>query len=220
MTKLPPVFSGVVHKIVAKGNFTAILTKESSVSERKPTASSFCLQKLFNNPETFPDMEFTLADKDDEVICYAHKSILCQQTDYFRAMLQADMKETNQKKFPVHFSKEVFLKVMKFVYGLELDDTGDVDPNVLPDLFDAAEFYQLEGLKAWCCEAMEGSLSFENVGSILQNVFARGDRFQPLEAVCLDFLSEDGKLWAEESKYTDSITDPKLWAKIYRATFT
>lgn len=217
MKKVPPVFSGDVFKCVAVDDFTAILTKDRK-ADLSNTASSFSLQSLFNNSETFPDMEFLL---DGEVICYAHKNILCNQSEYFRAMLQNDMKETNQKQFSVHnFSKEVFLKVMGFIYDMDMDEAQEMDPNTFPDLYDAAGFYQLDGLKTWCCEAMEESLSLENVGPLLQNIYTRGDNFKALEDICLAFITENGHVWAEDSKNTDAVTDPKLWAKLYRAAFT
>ena len=202
---------GKITKIIAlKDDFTAILT--NARPEESIYHSHLSVPMLFNDPNSHPDMEFTL--EDGKTICHAHKSIVCKCSKYFDTMFQNEMKESSQRRFPIHYSEEVFLTVIKFIYGVTIET---FDPLRLPELYEAGDFYCMEGLKDWCIESLAKGLTLKNVGPILQDVFDRN--FQELEEVCMEFIVENGQEWSKHVETSEAhITSSRLWSKIFVAT--
>lgn len=179
ITVLPKPGSRIL-KARAAGNFSAIL------SHCPENQGSPLIQKRFNNKGTFPNVEFI---GNGEVICHAHKSILCLKSEYFAAMFRdRRMMSAKQTRLPVQFSKQVFLKVMEFIYEKNM---GCIEPEIVPELYEAANHYNLSGLRAWCFESLEEGLTLQNVGSILQEVSRK--EYQALESICLEFITAKRK---------------------------
>ena len=202
--------NGNITKILAKGNFTAILTN-ARPEESSIYPATLNVPILFNDPDSHPDMEFTL---DGEIICHAHKNIVCKCSKYFDTMFRNEMKESAERQFPIHYSEGVFLNVIKFIYGVKIEK---FDPLHLPELYEAGDFYCMEGLKDWCIDSLAKGLTLDNVGPVLQDVFDR--KFQELEEVCMEFIVENVQEWSKRVEaYEAHITSSRLWAKIFLAT--
>ena len=199
--------SGKLTECIAIGDYTAMLV-DPRFAKRMAAKSRFHLPTLFNNPDSYPDVEFTL---DGETVCVAHKNILSSKSSYFDGLFHTEMQEASRKQLPiVHCSKQVFLKVMKFIYEVDMDR---VEADKMPELYQAADIYLLEDLKSWCREVLTEGLSLQNVGVIMQDLFSRGQ--DELVNVCLTFLHLNRAQWIKDKGLARQVTSNELWIKIY-----
>jgi len=100
--------------------------------------------KLFNNKE-LSDVEVECGGE----VFNCNQSILSARSDVFRAMFQADMKESKTKKVNIKdVNPDVLNEMLQFIY------TGSTNDNVLmeksQELLAAAEKYQMNCLKEIC----------------------------------------------------------------------
>ena len=91
----------------------------------------------------------------------------------------------------------------------------DSEPKNMPLLFQAADFYGLGGVIDWCCDELGHQLTLENVGSILQDAFDRGQ--DDLQGICIEFILENHSDWTEVRQYTDQVESKELWIKLVAA---
>ena len=170
----------------------------------------FSSPKLFDNPESHPDIKFTI---NGDVICSAHKCILSTRSTFFQNLFAAGMKESKQTKIEVNeFSKDVFVRVIQFIYESKFDD---MEAHALPSLWEAADFYCLDDLKGKCLKVLEDSIITQNVGELLQAFDDKG--LDACKDICMSFLVKNGKEWASQKKYTNQVTSTNLWAEICNA---
>ena len=193
-----------ISRLISDSNYTYVLARKKR--QRSRTTSN-----LFNNPETFPDLTFVT--QDGNVICHAHRNVLCVNSPYFGSMFKSEMKESQMKEFPVENSKEVFMCLMKHIYEVEMDE---IRPDIVPELYQAADYYQVPGLKELCFRVLDEDLTLKNVGGILQDVHTR--QFDDLEQICIRFIVENLKSWTEKTEYNNQITSVVLMAKVLKAT--
>jgi hypothetical protein len=87
-------------------------------------------------------------------------------------------------------SKALFLRVLEYIY---LDDfTVSMDDVV--ELWEVADFYQMEGLKYSCMGALERGLCEDNVSQILQEVEDLSCSCDELKRMCIEWLESDDYL--------------------------
>ena len=204
---IPQPISGKLTECIAIGGYTALLV-DPRFEKRMAAKSLLHLPALFNNPDSFPDVEFTL---DGKTVCVAHKSILSAKASYFDGLFHTEMQEASRNQLPiVHCSKHVFLKVIEFIYEVDMDR---VEADKMPELYQAADIYLLEDLKSWCREVLTEGLSLQNVGVIMQDLFSRGH--DELVNVCLTFLHLNQAQWMKDKDLKRQVTSKELWIKIY-----
>jgi len=127
------------------------------------------------------DITFIIENK----AIHAHKVILCQN-EYFQAMFSGagGLKEAHLKEVPIHgVSYDVFKALLYYIYTWEM---GDISPDIVVELFESANQFQIESLRH-CCEAyLCNLLSKENVCQL----FHLADIFKSLflKEECFDFI--------------------------------
>lgn len=95
---------------------------------------------------------------------HVHRNILAARSRVFSAMFQHEMTERNNGIARItDIDAEVMQEVLRFVY------TGKVNNLriLASELLDAADKYELNGLKAVCEEVIANYLNVENIGAIL-----------------------------------------------------
>jgi len=113
-------------------------------------------KKMF---ETSAFSDFELTSSDDEVF-KVHKIVLCVRSPVFFAMLSNEMKEAKLNAVKIPNIDGVTLKeLLRFIYYNRVENL----PELVEELIQAAEQYQLDKLKKLCCESLIESLSLKNV---------------------------------------------------------
>lgn len=200
-------FSGKVSKLFALGFVSAFVTEPS---ENECDEQQFNSPNLFDNPESHPDIKFTI---NGDVSCSAHKCILSTRSTYFQNLFAAGMKESKQTELEVNeFSKDIFVRVIQFIYESKFDN---IEAHALPSLLEAADFYCLDDLKEKCLKVLTESITTQNVGELLQAFDNEGN--SACKDICMSFLVKNGKEWASQKKYTSQVTSTNLWAEICNA---
>ena len=149
------------HNVVhISGGFdlcAALVDSTSSLSSIRQSQ-----QASFNNIE-HSDVTFIV----DNESLYSNIKVLTQKSDYFDAMFRSSMRESIERVVQVpYFSKAAFFHLLEYIH---LDDfTVSMDDVV--ELWEVADYYQLEGLKYSCMGALERGLSEENVSQFLEEV--------------------------------------------------
>ncbi|GJQ09451.1 hypothetical protein GpartN1_g1242.t1 [Galdieria partita] len=133
------------------------------------------------NSEKFADLQLLV----DGFRIPAHRCILYSKCDYFRKMLESDMKESFQNSIEIRgIGYSTFLKVLFFIY------TGrpvyDMDYEQLIELLVAADMLGLEELQIFCMKRLEEAVNVENVSSVCQlaNEYNAGQ----LKTFCIDYI--------------------------------
>ena len=116
---------------------------------------------------------------------YANVDVLSQKSDYFASMFRSNLRESIERVVKVpNCSKAAFLKVLEY---LSLDDyTVSVDDAV--EIWQLADFYQLEGLKFSCMGSLERGLREYNVSQILGEIEDLSCQCDGLKRMCHEFL--------------------------------
>lgn len=202
-----PMSSGIITKVKCGKYFTSILVRpcpgENNFHRRVEAA------ELFNKPESGAEIVFTI---DEETVCHAHKHILCACSTYFEGLFRVGMMETEKKKPLIEAPKDVFLVLMRFIYGVEMNP---IEPEMTPTLFHAADYYGLDGVKAWCCDTLDSGLTLQNAGSILQDSFERSQN--DLQDICIEFILKNKSVWTKDPQYTDQVESRELLLQIIGA---
>jgi hypothetical protein len=146
-----------VVQISSGDDHCAVLVDPTSPSDIRQSQ-----QASFNNKEDY-DVVFMVENE----LLYASIDVLTQKSDYFAAMFRSNMRESIERVVNVpNCSKAAFLHVLEYIH---LDDfTVNIDDVV--ELWEVADFYQMEGLKYSCMGALEMGLCNENASQILQEV--------------------------------------------------
>jgi hypothetical protein len=86
-----------------------------------------------------------------------------------------------------NFSKAAFLHLLEYIH---LDDfTVSIDDVV--EVWEVADFYQMEGLKYSCLGTLERGMSVANVSQILQEVDDLSCPCDELKRMCHEFLEPE-----------------------------
>ena len=147
------------HKVVQIATFSA--HNIVLVASKRPFAMKM---KDMVNDETFSDILFLIGDEH----VHAHKLILIQQSQYFRAMFRSNMRESEENQVKIEdCSKDIFLLLMEYMYTNTVDIDIDIEHAV--ELFVVSDRYQEDDLCRLSKEVIERDLCCENALRLLEN---------------------------------------------------
>jgi hypothetical protein len=174
-----------VVQITGGYNHCAVLVDPS------PSTIRNSQQAAFNNPEL---SDVVLMVENESL--YANVNDLSQKSDYFAAMFRSNMRESIERVVKVtNCSKASFLKVLEYLcfddYIVSIDDAVE--------LWELADFYQLEGLKYSCIESLERGLDEDNASRILGEADDLSCTCDSLKRMCHEFWV--GFIFDEEFHY-------------------
>jgi hypothetical protein len=102
---------------------------------------------------------------------YAHKVVLCAQSEYFSAMFGGGMRESGAAEVTINETRfHVFLSMLEFLYTGQIHDTDvtDLHPDLAVELLAAANEYSLKRLKACCEVALSKQIEIDTVAGLFQ----------------------------------------------------
>lgn len=115
-----------------------------------------------------------------------HKFILTARSSVFDAMFSHDMKENKENEVTIpDVNPEVFKKVLKYMYTDKIDDLM----SFAEELLEAADKYQLHGLKSMCECSLSKTLTPGNAMKIL--ILADLHYAKRLEEVAINFIANN-----------------------------
>jgi len=117
-------------------------------------------------PSSEVDVEFVLpgGEEGEEVIVYAHRSVVAGRSEYFRVLLTNGMKETHQQRINIpNIAPNLFRDVLEFIY------TGSLSLNNanVSATFEACDLFLLEEGKLLCKQFIESKMSNEALADLL-----------------------------------------------------
>jgi len=128
-----------------------------------PSALTENMRAVFNNPLS-SDLQLTVEGNEGEPI-FAHKVILTNRSEAFKAMLMTQMSESSMKMITVRdISFDTLYLILEFLYTDVVELTGK---NVV-DVFEAADRFQVTRLHAMCENYLIKNIDEDNVISILE----------------------------------------------------
>jgi hypothetical protein len=137
--------------------FQLVSPRFANINKEAHNAPSF---KLLLEDPSFADVTFNIGGSRIP----AHKNILVTRSDYFRAMFCGGMKENKQNEISIcNIEQDIFKNVLEFLY------TGNVevnDKNIVP-MLTAAEMFQIDDLKAQCCQSFYDVVNLDNIVQLL-----------------------------------------------------
>lgn len=171
-----------------------------------PAASlSSDLATLVNDANT-ADVQFLCGS--DARIVHAHSTILVARSEFFRALLTGNLRESSNTAEPIplpHVEAPIFLKVMEYVYTDLIDRTKIPVPTSTEDSYShqaspsslsfpvsllvASEHFLLHRLKAIAEDWIMSEISEETVVPVL--LAAHQHNASSLKEVCLDFVQDN-----------------------------
>ena len=99
----------------------------------------------------------------------AHQVILSARSPVLKRMLESDMVEKKRKVIESkEINSDIVKEMLKYIYtGKCIINDANVNPQTVKKLFEAANMYQLDSLKAFCGEVLISSLVPDNALSLL-----------------------------------------------------
>jgi len=138
------------------------------------------IESEFNNDKT-ADVQLIIEGK----CIYAHKIILSAKSNYFKAMFNSGMCESESSKITItDFRYSTIKSLIKFLYSVKTEVNDDL--NELIDLYRAADKYQLESLMNYIHQSICSKITCQNACSILSEIYC----FPRLEKSCLEFIAQ------------------------------
>jgi len=101
--------------------------------------------------------DMTVSCEGVEIPC--HRFILCQRSDYFRAMLSAGFREQTEGRVVIPDDGAIFSQVLKFIYT----DTVNADPQTAFDLLCEAGLYRISNLLERCEQVLIDIIDLDSV---------------------------------------------------------
>jgi N-acetylneuraminic acid mutarotase len=155
------------------------------------------------NSEKFADVDLLV----DGRRIPAHRCILYSKSDYFRRLLESDMKESFQTSIEIKgIGYSTFLEILFYIY------TGrpalDMKYEELIDLLVASDMLGLEDLKCFCMKELEEAVNVENVSSVCQ--LAAKYSAEQLKTFCVNFIL----------KYFSQVVETKGFEELLRNEFS
>ncbi|ELK29909.1 Kelch-like protein 15 [Myotis davidii] len=96
---------------------------------------------------------------------HAHKALLATQSDYFRIMFTADMRERDQDKIHLKgLTATGFSHVLQFMYY----GTIELSMNTVHEILQAAMYVQLIEVVKFCCSFLLAKICLENCAEIMR----------------------------------------------------
>jgi len=134
----------------------------------------------FNNDKT-ADVQLIIEGKS----IYAHKIILSARSNYFKAMFNSGMCESESSKITItDFKYSTIESLIKFLYYVKTEINDDLSE--LIELYRAADKYQLESLMNYIHQSICSRITCQNACSILSEIYC----FPRLEKSCLEFIAQ------------------------------
>lgn len=138
------------------------------------------LKNLLND-ESLSDFKFMVGQREFKV----HKAILAASSPMLKQMFTVDMKESNSGTCEVKgFEPDTFVALLTFVY------CGDLPENfaeIATQLYQAANFYQIDRLEAACAAELQDNLTEANALEIYKWVRAF-DKLKELKAAAWNLI--------------------------------
>lgn len=163
---------------------------------------SYDLATLVNDAST-ADVQFVCGSS--AKIVYAHSTILVARSEFFRALLTGNLRESSSAEpIPLpHVETPIFLKCMEYIYTDSIDTTkvptstdetslsqGQPSPLSIPvALLVASEHFLLHRLKAIAEDWIMSEISEDTVVPVL--LAAHQHNAASLKEVCLDFVQDN-----------------------------
>ena len=99
----------------------------------------------------------------------AHQVILSARSPVLKRMLVSDMVEKKSKVIEIKaINSDIVKEMLKYIYtGKCIVNDANVNPQTVEQLFEAANMYQLDSLKAFCGDILISSLVPDNALSLL-----------------------------------------------------
>jgi len=173
--ELPPAFENEVYLIQVENEvkiFCPHLDRMFRVVKE--------FESEFNNDKT-ADVQLIIEGK----CIYAHKIILSARSNYFKAMFNSGMCESESSKITItDFRYSTIESLIKFLYSVKTEINDDL--NDLIDLYRAADKYQLESLMNYIHQSICSRITCQNACSILSEIYC----FPHLEKSCLEFIAQ------------------------------
>lgn len=139
-----------------------------------------CNMKRLVNNHKFSDVIFVVEGRD----IHAHKAILVEQSEYFKAMLSGGMIESQKSKIEIKdWSYSSYLQMMEFLY------TGSISgfsPAVAAELLGLADAHTLKYLKKLCQNCLKHSVDIENCCDLL--ILGHRHEAHDLKKFCMAFI--------------------------------
>ncbi|XP_075814988.1 kelch-like protein 15 isoform X1 [Microtus pennsylvanicus] len=108
-------------------------------------------------------LDVTLVIEDHQF--QAHKALLATQSDYFRIMFTADMRERDQNKIHLKgLTATGFSHVLQFMYY----GTIELSMNTVHEILQAAMYVQLIEVVKFCCSFLLAKICLENCAEIMR----------------------------------------------------
>ncbi|XP_075769412.1 kelch-like protein 15 isoform X2 [Pelodiscus sinensis] len=108
-------------------------------------------------------LDVTLVIEDHQF--QAHKALLATQSDYFRIMFTADMRERDQDKIHLKgLTATGFSHVLQFMYY----GTIELSMNTVHEILQAAMYVQLIEVVKFCCSFLLAKVCLENCAEIMR----------------------------------------------------
>ncbi|XP_074850524.1 kelch-like protein 15 isoform X2 [Carettochelys insculpta] len=108
-------------------------------------------------------LDVTLVIEDHQF--QAHKALLATQSDYFRIMFTADMRERDQDKIHLKgLTATGFSHVLQFMYY----GTIELSMNTVHEILQAAMYVQLIEVVKFCCSFLLAKICLENCAEIMR----------------------------------------------------
>jgi len=134
----------------------------------------------FNNDKT-ADVQLIIEGK----CIYAHKIILSARSNYFKAMFNSGMCESESSKITItDFKYSTIESLIKFLYSVKSEVNDDL--NELIELYRAADKYQLDSLMNYIHQSICSKITCQNACSILSEIYC----YPHLEKSCLEFIAQ------------------------------
>ena len=121
---------------------------------KSDTQGPALLVKMNELRESDHDVEIVAAER----IIKAHKLVLKSSSDYFSAMFNSGMKETESNRIEVDFEFDLMSALIDFIYTGEMTVTSD---NVY-GLYQASDFYGIVSARAFCSQFLVNTLDDKN----------------------------------------------------------
>ncbi|KAL5276773.1 hypothetical protein ACFFRR_002164 [Megaselia abdita] len=161
-----------------------------SSSENQITKLHEDFHKLFLNPK---HSDVTLKCKDGGNI-KAHKIILISRSVFFEKMFNNENIESKSNEIHFSFKTEVMRNVLEFLYS------GGFDGSMVFEVYKAADFFDLTGLKFVCEEFLFQNMTQKNIFPVLR--FAETLKAEDLKKRALSWISWSSKYVKKSKEYS------------------
>ncbi|SPP77587.1 BTB/POZ domain-containing protein 9-like [Drosophila guanche] len=161
--------------------------------------------------ERYSDVEFLV----EEQRLPAHRYILAERSEYFRAMLYGNLSESKEREIRLEVPVSAFKLILGYIYTGKLP-LSLLDVDVIMDVLELAHLYGLLNVEAAIRKHLQQNLAPSNVCTILDA--ARRHSMDELTEECLKFMDRNACILLEESSF-ERLSKESLGEVLQRNTF-